>query len=272
MTARKSPATQSSLFPETQADVVYEQPLSERIRMFLRLEHLFAVIGADIAGETEWASRVALGGMIDVTDILGRADIKAELMKELDRQAAVLGALKRNPKVDLGRLEDALARLDGVMGRLRAPDYQPGQSLKRDELVTAIRQRVSVPGGTCNFDLPGYHYWLALPAATRVEQLERWFADLQALRDGVELTLTIIRASASPTDEVAQAGFFQQALDTSIACNLVRVGVPGALNCFPEISAGRHRFTVRFLEQANTQSRPVQTADDIAFVLERCVI
>ena len=74
------------------------------------------------------------------------------------------------------------------------------------------------------------------------------------------------------TEEVAQGGFFQQALDTSIACNLVRVGVPGGLTCFPEISAGRHRFTVRFLEQSNTQARPVQTTDDIAFVLERCVI
>ena len=32
-----------------------------------------------------------------------------------------------------------------------------GQTMRQDELVTAIRQRITIPGGTCNFDLPGYH-------------------------------------------------------------------------------------------------------------------
>ena len=115
MTERKQTAVQSSLFTDGQTDVMYEQPLSERIHTFLRLEHLFAVIGANLGASADIASRVAIGAMIDVTDLLGRSDIKAELMKELDRQGAVLTALKRNPKVDLGRLEDALVRLELIM-------------------------------------------------------------------------------------------------------------------------------------------------------------
>ncbi|MFN0183182.1 MAG: cell division protein ZapD [Aquabacterium sp.] len=272
MTERSHNAVQSSLFAQVDTDVAYEQPLSERIRTFLRLEHLFSVVIANIGEPADGASRVAISALIDVTDILSRADVKAELMKELDRQAAVLTALKRNPKVDLGRLQDALGRLDGVMSKLRAPDYQPGQSLRRDELVAAIRQRISIPGGTCNFDLPGFHFWLSLPSAQRIEQLGRWYADLRALREAVDLALTIIRSSATPSVEMARGGFFQQALDPNTTCHLVRVGLPAGANYFPEISAGKHRFTVRFLEQASTQLRPAQTSADVEFILERCVL
>ncbi len=265
-------AAQASLFADSTMDVVYEQPLGERIRNFLRLEHLFAVVAAHIDGEREWDSRSALAAMIDVTDLLARADIKAELMKELDRQAAVLKPLVRNPQVDPGRLEDALARLDRVMAKLRAPDFQPGQCLRRDELVGTIRQRIAIPGGTCNFDLPGFHYWLALPRTHRAAQLRHWFGDLAALEEGIALALSIIRASATPTRENARGGFFQLPLDTSVSCHLVRIVLPLTATCYPEISAGKHRFTVRFLEQRDTQQRPVQTPQDVDFVLERCVV
>jgi cell division protein ZapD len=272
MNKRSQTVAQASLFVDSGAEVRYEQPLSERIRTFLRLEHLFTVIEANVAATADLASRAAIAAMIDVTDLLGRSDIKAELMKELDRQATVLAALKRNPKVDLGRLDDALVRLDAIMAKLRAPDYQPGTSLRRDELVGTIRQRISIPGGTCNFDLPGYHYWLALPASTRIEQLQRWCADLKALGEAVDLALMIIRGSATPTQEVATAGFFQQALDPNLHCQLVRVGLSRMASCFPEISAGKHRFTVRFLEQVNTQQRPTQSAANVEFLLERCIL
>ncbi|MGE0384834.1 MAG: cell division protein ZapD [Gammaproteobacteria bacterium] len=272
MTERSHTAVQNSLFPQTAADVFYEQPLGERIRTFLRLEHLFAVVAAYAADGSDGNSRVAIAGLIDITDILSRSDLKAELMKELDRQAAVLAAFKRNPKVDMRRLEEELSRLDGVMSRLRAPDYQPGQTLRRDELVAAIRQRISIPGGTCNFDLPGFHYWLSLPAQARIDQLARWTSDLRALREAVDLALTSIRLSASPTQEVARGGFYQQALDPNATCHLVRVGLPSGAPYFPEISAGKHRFTIRFLEQSNTQVRPAQTAADVDFLLERCIL
>lgn len=265
-------AVQRSLFTDTGADIVYEQPLSERIRTFLRLEHLFEVIAANAPGESEWNSRVAIAAMIDITDLLSRSDLKAELMKELDRQAAVLAGLKRNPRVDLGRLEDALTSLDGVMVSLRAPDYQPGQTLRRDELVAAIRQRIAIPGGTCNFDLPAFHFWLTAPAPRRIARLRGWSADLEALREGIDLALKIIRSSAAPSHETASAGFFQQPLDTSVSCHLIRVGLLAASAFFPEVSAGKHRFTIRFLTQPETQGRPSQTGEDVPFVLERCVM
>ena len=46
--------------------------------------------------------------------------------------------------------------------------------------------------------------------------------------------------------------------------------VPPELRVFPEISAGKHRFTIRFLERGTLDERAHQTARDISFQLVLC--
>ena len=225
-----------------------------------------------MARDTESGSRAALSAMLEFNDLISRFDIKAELIKELDRQANVLTALQRNPGVDPERLNATLDELRTIITKLRSSDYQPGQALRNDELTSAIRQRISIPGGTCNFDLPGYHYWLSKPANDRSTKMDSWFEDLKLVNDGTKLALGIIRESAAPTGELAKGGFFQQSLETNTTCHMVRVILSSNCTYFPEISAGKHRFTIRFLEQPDTERRPVQVEHDVEFELERCII
>ena len=255
-----------------QNQTVYEQPLNERMRSFLRLEHLFEIIESRVQGTSVWDSRTVVATLIDVTDLLARSDVKSELIKELERQLGTLTRLQENPKVDVERLEDAMGQLNQLVNTLRSPACQPGQVMRQDELVSAIRQRISIPGGTCNFDLPGYHYWLTRPVDKRANDLARWLSDINVIKDSIELALSIVRSSAAPSRELAAAGFFQKALDAGTACQLVRVSVDESARFFPEISGGKHRFTVRFLEQSATGSRPAQTDEDVEFDLQCCVI
>ncbi len=41
-----------------------------------------------------------------------------------------------------------------------------------DRLIALVRQRLSIPGGCCSFDLPTLHIWLHLPQAQRDSQVE----------------------------------------------------------------------------------------------------
>src|SRR5690606_16659174 len=132
----------------------------ERIRSFLRLEHLFEYIAKSMEGTSLWDSRAAIAGMIEVTDLLSRSDIKAELIKELERQSSVLASLQQNPAVDSTRLQQVMRTLGNLLSTLKSHACQPGQGLRQDELIASIRQRIAIPGGTCNFDLPGFHHWL----------------------------------------------------------------------------------------------------------------
>lgn len=252
--------------------IFYEQPLTERVRNFLRLEHLFNIVDCRRQGQSEWDSRAALSCLLEIVDLLTRTDIKSETIKELERHAGTLAALRRNPAVDQPRLVILLSNIGRLLERLRDPVCQPGQAVRSDELVTAIKQRSAIPGGSCNFDLPAYHHWLSQPFERRATDLGNWLGDLLIIHEAITLLLSLIRDSATPTREQALAGFFQKTLDPNTACHLIRVALPRDSDFFPEISGGKHRFTVRFLEQPQTRERPTQTSSDVFFELHCCIL
>ncbi|MCH7695739.1 MAG: cell division protein ZapD [Proteobacteria bacterium] len=135
--------------------ITYEQPLNERIRTFLRLEYLFAELDHYISAPTEWDSRNVISTLLNIIDFLTRSDIKSELIKELERHATTLATLETSPAVDNQRLHIILDEINNNLALLRDSAYQPGQSLRENEFIMSIKQRSSIPGGSCNFDLPG---------------------------------------------------------------------------------------------------------------------
>ncbi|MEE9287127.1 MAG: cell division protein ZapD [Gammaproteobacteria bacterium] len=255
-----------------QSKIAYEQPLNERIRFFLRLEHLFRIVAHRLKGPSEWDSRAALAGLIDIADLLSRADVKTELIKELERNAATLARLKQNPGVDDDRLQAVLANVNDLLQTLRHNSCLPAQRLRQNELTIAIKQRSAIPGGTCNFDIPAYYHWLHKPVEERVADLNEWLTDLTVVHQGIDLALQMIRSSANPTQETAVNGFYQAPIEPNVTCQMIRIILPSAAEYFPEVSGGKHRFSVRFLEQPTTDSRPVQTDEDIEFELHCCIL
>ncbi len=252
--------------------VTYEQPLNERVRTFLRLEHLFDAEDHYLVNSGEWDSRACLSLLLDIIDMLGRSDVKTELIKEMERHALTLASLKNNPGVDLQRLTLILDDINQHLEVLRDPACQPGQLLRQDELVTSIKQRSSIPGGSCNFDLPAYHHWLQRPVIERNKDLEKWREDFLVIKRSIRLALHMIRNSANPVMEKAVNGFFQKPIEGNVSCQMIRVILPAGSALFPEISGGKHRFTVRFLEQSSTDERPVQTRESIEFELHCCIL
>lgn len=252
--------------------IVYEQPLNERVRTFLRLAFLFQVTDHHMSGMTEWDVRSTLDTLLDINDLLSRTDIKHELVKELEKHATTLRSLQRNPGVDPQRLELILTDINNYLEELRDQNCQPGLTLKQDELVASVKQRNAILGGSCNFDLPAYHHWLNLPVSEQRQSLDHWQRDLAIIKKSVFLVINLIRNSSHPTVETVQNGFFQKSLEQNIGCQLIRIILPKDSPYFPEISAGKHRFTVRFMEQADTGCRPVQTADDLEFKLHCCIL
>jgi cell division protein ZapD len=81
-----------------------------------------------------------------------------------------------------------------------------------------------------------------------------------------------IRESTDPVRAVASGGFYQQSLELNTPYQLIRIVVPADQGLFPEISAGKHRFTLRFLEQPATGGRAVQTDRDVEFELQCCTL
>ncbi|MEQ8428645.1 MAG: cell division protein ZapD [Gammaproteobacteria bacterium] len=252
--------------------ITYEQPLNERIRNLLRLEHLFNLVDSNIQDLTDWHSRFILEAMLEIMDLLSRSDLKGDLIKELEKHANMLNGLKDNPAVDPVRLSSITARINDLLKILKAGNYQPGMQLKSDELVNSFKQRISIPGGTCSFDLPRFHHWLNLPDSIIKDNLLNWFSDLEPVKQAVSLTLDMIRNSSQPSMETARDGFYQKPMDSKITCQLIRVKLPLTSSLYPEISGGKHRFTIRFMENPSTSARAAQTSDDVEFELHCCML
>lgn len=251
--------------------ITFEHPLNERCRMLLRLSRLFEQFDFFLGQESEWHSRAALSALLDIGVCLARADIKSELIKELDRYNMSLGRMTGAPGVDEQRLKQILNEISDISSQLNQTQGQLGQSLRNNDFLGSIQQRSSIPGGSFDFDLPQYHHWLKSSHEERHRQLKRWSADVLVVRTAVNLLLTLIRNSATPRDEIASQGFFQLSLNSQQAVQLVRVLLTHSEGLYAEISGGKHRFTVRFMD-ARDLEHPAQTKQDVMFQLTTCVI
>ena len=140
--------------------ITYEYPFNERIRTLLRLEDLFDKTAHFIRGETPYEHHVSLLTLFEILDVAGRADLKVDLVQELERQRQSLLAFRNNPDVSEEALSGALYEIEQASSALLAMAGKIGQYLRENEWLMSIKSRASIPGGVCEFDLPSYHYWL----------------------------------------------------------------------------------------------------------------
>jgi cell division protein ZapD len=251
---------------------IYEQPTNERIRAFLRLEKLFEQYSFHLKHGDTWNNQIAIDSINELLAFTNRSDIKLEVLKELERQHIRLERLSKRPQIDQGQLGSLLQSQKKVIGELQSITGQIGQSSQGSELLSSIRQKNSVPGCICDFDLPSYQFWQTRPEHVKSANLQKWFAPFTVLHKSILLILDVLRNSVDDSEEVAKNGFFQQSLDTNQAIQLLRIDIQEGANYYPEISAGKHRFSIRFMTNEDPSTRPEQYKEDVHFKLRMCTI
>jgi cell division protein ZapD len=224
----------------------FEYPLNEKSRVLLRLEHVFSRILHYLPSEEPRDTQVTIQHLIEATNFFSRADFKADLLKEIDRNLGLFRKLADRPNVDTERLEKTIEELANSQRILLTPGKQVGQELREGDFFKAIMQRSAVPGGSCVFDLPQLYLWLRLPYREREHTLHRWFEEFQPIHKTVNQLLTIYRGSYQMTEQVANNGNFQLSLDSAQFSQLVQVELDESLHIFPELSGNKHRFNIRF--------------------------
>ena len=245
--------------------IVYEYPLSERIRTLLRLEDLYQRLDYFLDKNESLQNHVALLLIFEIYEVAARADLKSDLLQELERQKQALEALRGNPDVSESALENVLRQIDQAASRLYQASGKIGQELRENEWLMSIKQRTTIPGGLCEFDVPSYHYWLHLPPEQQRADVERWVAPFLTVRDAVDIVLRLLRASGKTSMETAQQGTYQLMMTGRVA-QMVSVGLSRGYQVVPEISANKYALNIRFTTQEGMQ-RPKTAETDVAFEL-----
>ncbi|MDZ7786844.1 MAG: cell division protein ZapD [Halofilum sp. (in: g-proteobacteria)] len=248
----------------------FEQPLNERFRLMLRLEQLFERIDAHLSHDDVWQTHAALQAVLELLQTVSRGDSKRELIKELDRQRSALNRFDERPAVDRDRLTALLAEHERLVNALHGGTGALGEELRDNDLLAQLQQRATAGGRPGMLELPSYQEWLQRPASERHDAIRSWLEPMAAARGAIERALAMVRDAGEWNHVTAAGGFYEQPLKQTSPIQLLRLTLDAPGHRFPEISAGRQRFTIRFYHQDSPAARAVQMDDDIEFDLACC--
>ena len=189
--------------------ITYEYPFNERIRTLLRLEDLFHKASYFMQRDGSQEHHVVLMTLFEILDVAGRADLKMDLIQELERQRQSLLVFRNNPEISEEALSGALYEIEQASAALLGMTGKIGQHLRENDWLMSIKSRASIPGGVCEFDLPSYHYWRHQAPDVRRDALLGWLQPLLPLRDALRIVLRLLRGSGRAEHHVATGGAFQ---------------------------------------------------------------
>jgi cell division protein ZapD len=251
--------------------MLFEYPLHERTRLFLRLENTFLRLRALASVADKHNHHAAMLVLFELLDIVsGRSDLKSELLQELEKQRTSLNQFLNMSGVDNSALASVLADIESAYHSLVNWGQRPGQHLRENEWLSAVKARSSIPGGMCEFDLPNYHSWLNLPALTRQTQLNTWVDSFIQLEQCLTLSLKLLRGGGDPVELVALKGQLQQDV-RSKPYQLLRIWIDESQAAVPEISASKYVVWIRLM-QRSTEFKSNALERDIPMKVALCAL
>ena len=290
----------------------FEHPLNERIRAFLRLQQLFSRLDYHLKGTDRCDLQAAMAVLLEIYDLTSRSNLKTEVLRELERHKLGLRDLSADaPKAteatdisgqanteaseaidpdkssesnseDVADTLDSdseaekkpltLEQIDHLRNELHAQPVRSHLQLQNSEFLNSIRHRCGVSGNGSTFDLPLYHFWLDRGIEECATTIRQWLKPYKQLRESIDLILQNIRNNGEFNQLTAERGFYQSSLKSEKSLQLVRMRIPDRPDIYPEISAGIHRITSRFMHYQSGDEKPRQYLGDIAFDIAICDI
>lgn len=240
----------------------FEHPLTEKVRTYLRVEALMQQLHQSARFEAPLDYQLLFRSLFDLMDVFEQIHIKSDLSKDLEKQKLAIKTWANVPGVDQTILAQILNEIEENFRHLMATE-RFGLSLKEERFLSTIRQRFSLPGGSCCFDLPSLHFWLNQPIEKRQSDCKQWMETLAPLHHSLALFLRLVRGNGQYKTHVASNGFFQSDAEDA---NILRLDIPSELGVYPMISGHKNRFVIKFIEFETAKAYQ----QDVEFKLAVC--
>jgi cell division protein ZapD len=250
--------------------ILYEYPFNERVRTYLRLEHLFERLGHLLAREDALDHHFAFVTIFEIIEVASRSELKSDVLKDLEKHKQHMIAFRSNQSIAQEVLEAVISQIESAFSAVNSQTGKAGASLNDNEWMTSVRSRIAIPAGTCEFDLPAYFHWQHYSSSRRREDLMRWASSLWPLAQSINLLLKLLRDTGSAQKVMAIGGQFQQHLTQGRSFQLLRLRIDEQLGFVPEISGNRLIVSVRLLRPLDEDKLPVAAAVDAGFELTLC--
>jgi len=238
---------------------IYELPLNERLRTFMRIEFLFNRLTTFSISKDQWQIRTTIHTLLEIYTILARTDVRREVLADLDRYIIQMQRFQSIPDADNEMATNLLEDLNIIKDKMLNLGTGYLKPLRDDDYISALLHRHTLPGGKAEFDMPRYKFWLEGDSKTVKNDLSRWINIVKPICEGIEKLMWIIRESSEPIGTVATGGQYNHQIGKTAQISLIRVFLENS-SVYPEISGGRHMIAIRFLER-NKDGHFVQTEE-----------
>ena len=247
--------------------VLYEHPLNERIRNYLKLEQFFAQTYSCLNNNLpiKTSQQVFFNALFSVVDTLERNDVRGDLIKDLEKLEQNLVIWSQAPDIDTSALEINLAETVKLVGHLRVPQPKWSQ-LKEDKLLACLKQRFAIQGGSSSFDLPQLHFWLHQDEVKIKKEMKQWLDLLSDISSSLALVLKFIRQRDEFESIEVDSGFYQ---DNGEGLLLLRIKLDKNAPYYPSISGNKFRYSIRFMLPCQHTGRRYANQTTV-FQLARC--
>ncbi len=246
---------------------VYEFPLNEKVRTYLRLEQSFTQLWQSAKFTQDWQAVGFLESLFTLVELLDRVDIRTDLLKDFEEQERILQHWARHPDIDAAALQDTIQRTFALRDALRK-ERKFGAVLREDRFLNSIKQRFSIPGATCSFDLPSLHFWLKQPSQSITADVERWLKSYALLRECLTTNLGFLRDRGQFESIEAAGGFYQGVADDKVA--LIRIRCATDMGYYPTLSGNKYRYAVRFMLFSPDDKGSSAVTSAVPFAMARC--
>jgi len=252
----------------SQDSILFEYPLQESIRSYLRLETLFKQFQRNTLASNKDNHLNALKILFEILEILERGDTRSELIRELSRLLEYFETLSQNPQVDNGKLTNFLSQISQLNQWVNKYQGKFGETLRKHPFIESVKNRSSIPGGTCQFDCPELYIFQNKPYQERQEMFNNWLSDIKGVETSIEVILRLIRDNGKWATQTAPLGSFM--LETSNQpLKLIRIRHINIDQTFPEFSCGKHRSSIHFMT-FNEQYKKMPVKSQVEFELACC--
>ena len=248
---------------------IYELPLNERLRTFMRIEFLYSRLKYFSSNlDDNWQTRTVIHTLLEIYSILSRTDVRREVLADLDRYIMQMQRFQSAPDADNNMVNDVLEDLDSIKDQVVDIGTDYLLKLREDEFIASLLHRHTLPGGKAEFDMPKYKFFLESDKKNVVVQINRWIDVMRPICEGIDKLMWIIRESNEPIATVAVEGQYNHQIERRTQISLVRI-ITKEVNVYPEISGGRHLIAVRFFNQ-NRDGEYLQFEDNVEFKISLC--
>lgn len=237
--------------------VIFEHPLNEKMRTWLRVEYLLRQLSENKIIENFNSAFSFFHLLNDLLDITERVDIRLDLQKELEVQMQKLSSWKDVPGIDKRVLDSLINKISTLSSQLLSSN-RLGNKLKEDSTIVAVRRRIAIPGGYFNFDLPVLFMWLNLPQNKRDKYVEYWLKEFSLLEQSINIFMQLIRQSGR-FQRYTCTGLFHR--DNFGEFELLRIRIPSNQGIYPQISGNQTRYAIRFMHIDESKSLEKATID-----------